>query len=44
MDKIKDQICLEIDSLEKDLFAVSDFLLGNPETAFQDKRQANHTG
>ncbi len=36
MTRIKDQIGLEIDSLADDLFAVSDFLLANPETAFQE--------
>jgi len=36
MDKIKDQIGPVIESLADDLFAVSDFLLANPETAFQE--------
>ena len=33
MTRTKDQIGPEIDSLADDLFAVSDFLLANPETA-----------
>lgn len=36
MTRTKDQIGQEIDSLADDLFAVSDFLLANPETAFQE--------
>ena len=36
MTRIRDQIGPEVDSLANDLFAVSDFLLANPETAFQE--------
>jgi len=36
MNNIKNQISAEIDSLTDDLFAVSDFLLANPETAYQE--------
>ncbi len=36
MDKIKDQIGTEIDSLADDLFTISDFLLTNPETAYKE--------
>lgn len=36
MDKIKNRISAEIDSLTDDLFAVSDFLLANPETAYKE--------
>ncbi len=36
MIKIKDQIGPEIESLSDDLFGVSDFLLANPEIAFEE--------
>ncbi len=36
MDKIKDRICREIDSMTDDLFGISDFLLANPETAYKE--------
>jgi amidohydrolase len=36
MDKPKEHICREVESLADDLFAVSDYLLANPETAYQE--------
>lgn len=36
MDKIRNLIFAEIDSLADDLFTVSDFLLANPETAYKE--------
>ena len=36
MDKPKERIGREVESLADDLFAVSDFLLANPETAYQE--------
>ena len=36
MDKPKEQIGLEVESLADELFAVSDFLLENPEIAYQE--------
>ncbi len=36
MTGIKDRIGPEVESLSEDLFAVSDFLLANPETAFKE--------
>ncbi len=36
MDKPKEQIGREVESLADDLFAVSDFLLANPEIAYQE--------
>jgi len=42
MKKIKDQIGREVESLADDLFTVSDFLLANPETAFQEFKASNY--
>ena len=36
MDKLKKRIGREVESLADDLFAVSDFLLANPEIAYQE--------
>ncbi len=36
MDENKEHICREVGSLADDLFAVSDFLLANPEIAYQE--------
>ena len=36
MDKLKERICREVESLAEDLFAVSDYLLANPETAYRE--------
>lgn len=36
MDKLKERIGREVESLADDLFAVSDFLLANPEIAYQE--------
>jgi len=36
MDNNKEMLCKEIDSLTNELFGVSDYLLENPETAYQE--------
>ena len=36
MDHIKEQIGREVETLAQDLFAISDFLKANPETAYQE--------
>ena len=42
MDKSKEQIGLEVESLSNKLFAVSDFLLENPEIAYQEFKACDH--
>ncbi len=42
MDKLKSQIDREVESLADELFAVSDFLLRNPETAYQEFKACDH--
>lgn len=42
MDKPKQQICREVESMEHELFAVSDFLLQNPEIAYQEFKACEH--
>ena len=42
MDKPKERIGLEIESLSDELFAVSDFLLENPETAYEEFKACDH--
>ena len=42
MDKTKEQIGFEVDSLADELFAVSDFLLANPEIAYHEFKACNH--
>jgi metal-dependent amidase/aminoacylase/carboxypeptidase family protein len=36
MNKLKERIGQEVESLADDLFSVSDFLLANPEIAYQE--------
>ena len=36
MDKLKERIGHEVESLADELFAVSDFLLENPEIAYEE--------
>ena len=36
MDKFKERIGWEVESLADDLFAVSEYLLANPEIAYQE--------
>ena len=42
MDQIKEQIGAEVETLAQDLFAVSDFLKANPETAYQEFKACEH--
>ena len=42
MDKSKARIDREVESLTEELFAVSDFLLANPETAYQEFKACDH--
>ena len=42
MDKSKERIGREVESLSDELFAVSDFLLKNPETAYQEFKACDH--
>lgn len=42
MDQIKEQIGREVASLARDLFAISDFLKANPETAYQEFKACEH--
>jgi amidohydrolase len=42
MDKSKTRIGREIESLAEELFAVSDFLLENPETAYEEFKACDH--
>lgn len=42
MDKIKEQIGREIDSIADELFTVSDFLLANPETAYKEFKACDY--
>jgi amidohydrolase len=44
MDKSKARIDREVESLADELFAVSDFLLANPETAYQEFKACDHLG
>ena len=44
MDRIKDQIGREVETLARDLFAISDFLKANPETAYQEFKACEHLG
>ncbi len=44
MDKIKLQIDREVESLSDELFAVSEFLLQNPETAYQEFKACRYLG
>ncbi|UCF89829.1 MAG: amidohydrolase, partial [Desulfobacterales bacterium] len=42
MDQIKEQIGREVETLGQDLFAISDFLKANPETAYQEFKACEH--
>ena len=42
MDKIKDQIGGEVEKLAPELFAISDFLKANPETAYREFKSCEH--
>jgi amidohydrolase len=42
MDQIKEQIEREVETLARDLFAISDFLKANPETAYQEFKACEH--
>jgi len=42
MDQIKEQIGREVETLAQDLFAISDFLKANPETAYQEFKACEH--
>ena len=42
MDKTKERIGREVESLADELFAVSDFLLENPETAYEEFKACDH--
>lgn len=42
MDQTKAQIGREVESLAQDLFAISDFLKANPETAYQEFKACEH--
>jgi amidohydrolase len=42
MDKIKAQIGPEVEKLAPDLFAISEFLKANPETAYQEFKACEH--
>ena len=42
MDQIKEQIGAEVETLAQDLFAISDFLKANPETAYQEFKACEH--
>jgi metal-dependent amidase/aminoacylase/carboxypeptidase family protein len=42
MDKIKAQICGEVDSLAQDMYDISDFLIANPETAYQEYKACDY--
>lgn len=42
MDKIKELIGNEVDNLKDELFGISDFLLENPETAYQEFKACDH--
>jgi amidohydrolase len=42
MDQTKAQIGPEVESLAQDLFAISDFLKANPETAYQEFKACEH--
>jgi amidohydrolase len=42
MDQTKAQIGQEVESLAQDLFALSDFLKANPETAYQEFKACEH--
>lgn len=42
MDNNKELLCKEIDSLANELFGISDYLLENPETAYQEFKACEH--
>ena len=42
MDKLKERIGQEVESLADDLFAISDFLLANPEIAYQEFKACDY--
>jgi amidohydrolase len=42
MDQIKEQIGREVEELAPDLFAISDYLKANPETAYQEFKACEH--
>jgi len=42
MDNHKELLCKEIDSLTNELFDISDYLLENPETAYQEFKAREH--
>ena len=42
MDQTKAQIGREVESLAQDLFAISDFLKANPETAYQEFKACDY--
>jgi amidohydrolase len=42
MDSIKAQIISEVDALAQDMFAISDFLKANPETAYREYKACDH--
>jgi amidohydrolase len=42
MDHLKEQIGREVEALTRDMFAISDFLKANPETAYQEFKACEH--
>ncbi len=42
MDAAKESICREVDALSEELFAISDFLRENPETAYEEFKACEH--
>ena len=42
MDKLKERLGLEVESLADELFTVSDFLLENPEVAYDEFKACDH--
>ena len=42
MDQTKSKICSEVDSISDSLFDISQYLLDNPETAYQEVKACEH--
>lgn len=42
MDSTKEQICSEVDALAQDMYAISDYLKANPETAYQEYKARDY--
>ena len=42
MDNNKEMLCKEIDTMTNELFGISDYLLANPETAYQEFKACEH--